>query len=240
VIVFVASSSVLAFDYMGPPATQIKGNEWGIDGKGGQLGLGVDYMYSEVDIEIEDTDVDIEDVQLEKVYFRPSYGLVDGIEIYGLLGGAKAEMDDSDDDIGSSDMGFAGGFGLKATLLKKEKFSWGVLAQFTGTKLEDFSELDDTGIDLDMTLYEFQIATGPVLQITDSWSVYGGPFLHFIAGDIDAEYEDIHGSVDIEQDSPIGGFIGTQLKLTECIRTSAEFQATGSGYGIGGQLVFVF
>lgn len=167
---------------------------------------------------------------------------MEGIEIYGLLGGARGELEDE------SEEGFSGGFGTKVTVWKKDAWSWGALAQFTATKFE----FDDRGLvedifvsgDVDLTLYEIQIATGPVWQINKCVSVYGGPFLHFITGSaegtISIDGTEFDGSADLEQDSVVGNFIGTQVKLLENLKASAEFQATGSGYGIGGQLVFAF
>jgi hypothetical protein len=49
-------------------------------------------------------------------------------------------------------------------------------------------------------------------------SIYGGPFLHFIEGEID--YENII-TTDIEQESEIGGFFGLNTEITESYRVTA-------------------
>jgi hypothetical protein len=236
VLVFCSVSP--AFDYMGSSTAQVKGAKLGIDNPPGQLAFAVDYMYSEQDIEIKDVDVTLDNVKLNKVYFRPSYGLLEGIEIYGLLGGAKAEWEDESDDA------FSGGFGTRLTLWENDAWAWGALAQFTGSKFDFSNREGNISGNADVTLYEIEFTTGPVWKITDAIKIYGGPLVHLVYGDIDGSVTvddtEFSGSADLDQNDPVGGVIGTQVEFTKNLRGSAEFQATGAGYGIGGQLMWAF
>jgi hypothetical protein len=252
-IAFVVSglcgSAAFAFDPMGPPTAGQRGL--------GRAGIGVEYVWSNMDVEAEGissldilTDT-IKHFKAGKTYANLGLGASDGSEIFLRLGVGEADPDrgDNTDNIGGylgkSDECFLLGGGAKFTLCKNENISWGLLTQMSWTKF-DFDEESNTinghstTLTTDADFYEFQIAVGPTVALNNALSVYGGPFLHFITGELKLDGT-IDGSdskitSDLEQESILGGYVGLQLDFNPHTAMSAEFQATEAGYAIGGSL----
>jgi hypothetical protein len=75
----------------------------------------------------------------------------------------------------------------------------------------------------------------------DNLSIYGGPFLHFVNGDLDFSGETLdlgdrigmEASGDIEEKSQFGGYIGASLDAKERTSFFLECQFTGDAWGIG-------
>ncbi|OHB75335.1 MAG: hypothetical protein A2Z25_01910 [Planctomycetes bacterium RBG_16_55_9] len=95
--------------------------------------------------------------------------------------------------------------------------------------------------DVEIDLREIQVAVGPTVQL-DGFSVYGGPFLHFVTGDLDADITgtDSFGAVnrvdlsqDIREESEFGVFVGAQGQAAQDTSWFVEFQMTGDAWGIG-------
>jgi hypothetical protein len=146
IVVCLLGSVVLALDPMGPPTAGLKQ---------GQFSAGLDYAYSEMDLEFDgryswnvdygsytDTikfDYELENSQIHKAYVNLGYGICDNWEVFLRLGGAnlydersETETSDSwlDETKFDSDIGFSIGFGTKATVWEPSpELKVGVLAQ---------------------------------------------------------------------------------------------------------------
>jgi hypothetical protein len=89
--------------------------------------------------------------------------------------------------------------------------------------------------------WEVQLAIGPTWQMEDNFSIYGGPFLHFIDGDLDFSGETIdlgsrigmESTGDIEEKSQFGGYVGASWDASERTSCFIECQLTGDAWGIG-------
>lgn len=259
VLCFLVSTS-FALDLMGPPTADLKQDEWRV---------GVDYMYSNIDIEadgIPELDLvatTVEDVQVNKVFANIGTGLSDNLEVFLRIGGAGAnpDEDDNSDNIAGytgSGSGFAIGGGIKATLLESDnsKTKWGVLAQMSWSDLsfdtESYSIMGHTvSLSTDVSLIEAQFAFGPTVEISENFLLYGGPFLRILDGDADIKGT-IDGasdtvSTDLEEDSMFGGYIGMQLdikpasgEITNGAYLLCEAQFTRDGWGIGAGIGWKF
>src|SRR4030043_438859 len=102
----------------------------------------------------------------------------------------------------------------------------------------------DVTFSTDAEIVEVQIATGPTLKLNKDLMVFGGPFLHFLNGNADLKGS-INGSsgsvsVDLDQESLLGGYIGADLALGQNANIAFEVQATSGNYGMGGQFVWKF
>ncbi len=225
-VVVLTTSSSLALDPMGPPTAGLKQGEWR---------YGVDYMFSNMDVEADGIpelslgSTTIENIEVNKVFANIGTGLSDNLEIFLRLGGAGANPDESDNSdnvagyIGSGS-GFAIGGGIKATLFQSDdsKIKWGALAQMSWADLdfdtESYSIAGHTvSLSTDASLLEAQLAFGPTVEIAEGFSLYGGPFFRIIDGDADLkgtiDAASATTSVDLEEGSKFGGYIGMQLDI---------------------------
>jgi Outer membrane protein beta-barrel domain len=246
-------SAAFAFDPMGPPTAGQKGL--------GRAGIGMEYVWSQMDVEAEgisslDTLTDtVQKFEVSKTYANIGLGMSDNSEIFLRVGVGDADPDRSDNTdniggyIGKSDQSFLLGGGAKFTLCKQENIKWGLLTQMSWADLDfDESSFSINGhsatLSTDADFYEYQIAVGPTVKLSDALSVYGGPFLHFIRGELK-----LHGTIDgssskitsdLEQEAILGGYVGLQLALGRNMDVSAEFQTTEAGYALGGSLRYKF
>lgn len=227
------TSAALALTPMGPPMASLKQ---------GQSSLGFDFSYSETDVEVSGLGISetLDDVESFTYLANLSYGIADNWEAFIRLGLAEAEFEEFK---GSSE--FAYGFGTKVTLGKQDALTWGGLFQMTWAKSDDSltGHLPGYGIvtaDLEIDFYEIQIAVGPTYELNDTTSIYGGPFLHFIDGDLDVSVLGVTGSLDVEQESEFGGFVGTQFDLAENTSCCVEYQLTNDAWAICTGIVWRF
>ncbi len=195
------TGSALALAPMGPPTAGLKT---------GQFRAGVEYSYSDVDMKVEGHEID--SVTSHMIFGNLGYGIMDEWEAFARLGVA-----DIDEGGFSGDYGFAWGLGTKVTFLKQENLNWGALFQMTWTNSED------DGVDFDF--YDMQIAVGPTWKLNDTLSIYGGPFVHLINGDIE--------NADLEEDEAFGGYVGAEAALADNTSLFGEIQLTGAGWAIG-------
>jgi len=77
-----------------------------------------------------------------------------------------------------------------------------------------------------------QIAVGPTWKLNDTLSIYGGPFVHLIDGDVE--------NADLEEDSAFGGYVGAEAALADNTSLFGEIQLTGSGWAIGAGIGWKF
>lgn len=257
VLLCLCGSAALALAPMGPPTAGLKA---------GEFRAGFDYAYSEMDIkaslsddiialaedygvELVDTSGTLKNMQSNTIAANLGYGLADNWEAFVRLGGANIENDDWDF---SGDYGFFGGFGTKVTWAKQENLDWGALFQMNWLRSKDtyqgtYDE-EDVDVHVKVKAYEIQIAMGPTWKASDALSIYGGPFLHFLSGDVDASAAGASLSLaDLKQKSEFGGYIGAQLNIkpnpsevSNGCYLFGEFQFTGDGWGIGTGIGFKF
>jgi hypothetical protein len=259
VMVGFGASTAFALDPMGPPAAELKR---------GQLGLGLDYSHSEMDLEMGDgkltehrdgvfdvsaelASLTIKDFTADRVYARVGYGVIENWEAFLRIGGTMGEFGDSLWDDGEEfdgDIDFAVGGGVKATFYEGFNLTIGGLLQVSWAEFDgklDASHWpapDFVGIDL----AQMQIAAGATYMWTDRVSVYGGPFAHFIQGDFDDVFSTEDGgdlvttelSWDIDEGPTYGAYVGTRVKLVEECSFNIELQLTGDAYAVGASVMW--
>ncbi|MFH1719135.1 MAG: hypothetical protein ABIF19_17405 [Planctomycetota bacterium] len=259
---FLGGSKALALDPMGPPAAGLQH---------GQFKAGIDYSHSEMDLELNEgtwvefldgafsdegdaTSFTLKNFKTNRTYANLGYGVADICEVFLRVGGANAKFGDSlweDEERFDSSSGFALGGGIKATFLEEGNLKLGGLFQMSWSEYSglldaahwaapDFVEVD---------IAEIQIGVGATYMLSDRASVYAGPFLHFVGGDLDDVYSEVDGgggqltshySWNIKQDSIVGIYVGTQLELTENCSFNVELQGTASAQAVGASLAWRF
>jgi hypothetical protein len=256
-----AGSTAFALDLMGPAASSVKQ---------GQFHVGLDYSYSEMDLELDAgrwverldgmfydagkaTSFTLKDFEMARLYANFGYGIADNWDVFVRLGGTDAEFGDSiwlDQERFDSGAQMAIGAGVRATFYEQGNLKLGALlqvswAEFDG-KLKAAHWAAADSVEMDIT--EIQIAVGPTYQVTDRFSIYGGPFLHFIDGDLDdrmSEWTDeglltSKYSWRVREDSTLGAYIGAQVDLVENCSLNFECQLTTAAEAVGVGLLWRF
>ena len=103
-------------------------------------------------------------------------------------------------------------------------------------------------VEIDMA--EIQIAVGMNCMLSDQVSVYGGPFFHFIDGELYDTFSEVDAETgglltseylwNIEQDSVFGGYLGAQMELAENCFLNIEFQHTTAADAFGASIAWRF
>ncbi len=256
-------SAAFALDPMGPPTTEIEQ---------GQFKLGVDYSHSNVDLELnngtwieyldgifydwgETVDLTLKNFKINRGYANFGYGIVDNCEAFLRLGGSNVKFGDSlwdDSEKFNSRAESAIGLGVKATFFEEYNLKLGGLFQANWAELDgklyakhwaasDFVEVD---------IAEIQIAIGMTCMLSDRVSVYGGPFVHFIDGELEDIFSEVDTgtgglltseySWDIEQESTFGGYLGTQMELAENCSLNIELQHTATANAFAASVAWRF
>jgi hypothetical protein len=166
-------------------------------------------------------------------------------EISEVLANGTAGTDQYRDYDGG--LGFAWGFSTRATFYEQGDTTWGGLLQITWANPDasDITNENDTTFtgDVEIDYWEVQVAIGPTVEF-DNLRIYGGPFLHFLNGDLtlNGQIADPPGvpdlivvdtSHDIREESQLGGYAGAQWYLDENSSLFTEFQFTGDAWGVG-------
>ena len=213
-IVLIVCSQALGLTYMGPPTTIVRE---------GDFGIGFDYSQAETDIRIEGTSSVLPDIETDAYLARLILGVADGVELAARIG--MADIDDGGND-------FAWGASMKLSSGAPRGFDLGTLFQFTATKSEESGYVGPIWVTAELEIYEFQIAVGPSFR-EDGLCIYGGPFVHFITGNVDGGIGALPYSFDLEQESEFGGYIGMSFELAKNSDLAIEYQVTGDAYAIG-------
>ena len=261
IVVCLSSSVVVALPPMGPPKALLGQDQWSI-------GLGyarqsmdleasgeiTDIQVAPLFVQVEDGEHEIQDLESNVVLCQMGYGLSDDWDVFLRLGVADAE-----DEIeriyadGATDLyqgydgsfGFAWGVGTRATFWQDGDVSWGGLVQMTWLTPDDsdISLSGDTNFsgNAEIDFWEVQIAVGPTVRVDDSFRIYGGPFLHFVDGDLDlsGRTDDmgtemrVEASSDIDEESQFGGYAGAHWDMNENTCCFIECQLTGDAWAIG-------
>ncbi len=168
------------------------------------------------------------------------------------------------------DAGFSIGFGTKVTLWEDTKLKVGGLFQASWAQVDldvDYEGVAyewptstlvawDVPTDGEMDFWEMQIAIGATYELSPKFTLYGGPFWYYFTGDYDFKgsgiydvfddggpgwsYMDLKGSYDVENDSCFGGYLGTQIDVTDNVTCNAECQLTGDAVALGTNLTWRF
>ncbi len=208
-VIFFGCGPAMALTRLGPPIATLGS---------GQFAIAPELSFSENDVEREGSRGS-RTVKLNVLLARFSYGLTDDCELY-VRGGTGG---------GSAWIPITLGAGAKWTFYQETEFPLGALFQihlFPGTSFA--TEID---------LYEVQIAAGTTYRF-DRFSVYGGPFLHFLRGEEDSSVFGTH--IDLEEESVLGVYVGARADLNKHIGLDIEFQVTGDAYGVGFGLPIMF
>jgi hypothetical protein len=262
-IVAASNSAVLALVPMGPPKALLGQDRWdiGIEYSHQSMDLEADGPVCEIIVDPPDVippikgSHNIEDLKLNIVMGRAGYGINDNWDAFVRLGLADAKGDIEQilpetavpDEFKGFDgsFGFAWGFGTRATFWQGEELSWGGLFQITWLEPDDGSitllgDPEFSG-DAEVDIREVQIAVGPTWRVDDKVRIYGGPFLHFVDGDLDISGRTVdmgteilmEAEGDIEEESQFGGYVGAHLDVDENTSCFIECQITGDAWGIG-------
>ncbi len=199
----------------------------------------------------------IESLQTDMFTARFDSGIWENWDVFLRLGasGAKGDITEKTASGANGDkykdfdgsLGFAWGFGTRATFYEEDVTTWGGLFQVTwanpdGSSIIDKNDTNFSG-DAEIKYWEVQIAIGPTVEL-DNIRLYGGPFLHFVNGDLDLNGSSkitipptldtvIEAKHDIEEESQLGGFAGAQWYLGNNTSMYTELQFTGDAWGIG-------
>lgn len=267
IVVGLSSSVALALVPMGPPRATLKEGQLAVGFEYGRQEMDLK-TYGEIK-EVDAAGTVVEQTTYSHVKYKIngltsnmflgnlSYGMLNNWDIYGRLGVADVECDEimrifADGSTPNryqgldSTYGFAWGFGTKATFGRDGDIVWGGLFQFTrsnpdGSSINLLGDPNFTG-EAEIDYYEIQLAVGPTLQLDDV-SIYGGPFVHFVRGDLDISggtEEDVYGPATIEisahdilEKSQFGGYVGVNLNATDNASLYAEYQFTADAWAFG-------
>lgn len=266
IVVGACSSVVSALPSMGPPRALVGQDQWGIG-----LGYSYSRMDLEAFGKArEDPDGGgfaptlyakhrVEDFTSNVILGRLDYGVSETLDVFLYLGVTDAQDEMSEERAaggqGNEYSGLDGGFGLawglgtRATFWQDGDVTWGALLQviFENPGDADITLTPTDGDpsrltgDAEIDLWEVQIATGPTVQL-EGVCVYGGPFLHFVRGDLDADISGtdsfsalnrVELSQDVRQESEIGFYAGLQGEADADTSWYAEYRITGDAWGIG-------
>jgi hypothetical protein len=223
--------------------------------KRGHFGTGLEYVFADEDVKTDEAffggvripPTTVKKIQLDRIFFVPSYALFDNVVLFGRLGGTRMDIDHDRNrgslagQIGTSDWGFAAGGGARIVLYKKDRLTWILSGVVTWTEVEDFDEFSTiingipvTGGKTKIDQTDYQFATGPAYEILDGWTLSAGPFFQFIDGkakvSAPVQGQRVRSTIDIDEDDWLGGYVSSQLKIARSAFWNARFSATGSGY----------
>ena len=252
-----------SLDPIGPVGSELELN---------QFDFGIEYSHTKMDLDLynglytdyfngswydsgEALDITLKDLKINRTYARFGYGFMDNAEVFLRLGGLTAKFGDSiweDSEEFDSGTELAAGAGLKITFFKEDNLKLGGLFQFSTASFDGQLKAphweSSDFVDIDMT--EVQLALGASCKCNDQLTIYGGPFLHFVNGDIsdnmtassstDPGIFNSEFTWDIEERSSFGGYIGAQLNLSEQSAFNIEYQQTADAQAFGMSLIFKF
>jgi opacity protein-like surface antigen len=262
IVVGVSSSAVYALPPMGPPKALLGQDRWDVGIEYGNQAMDLEAVGNITEIQVDPEFItvrkgkhNIKDLKSNIVMCRVGYGINENWDAFVRLGVADAKSDieriypdgATPEEYKGFDgsFGLAWGFGTRATFWQDDEVSWGGLFQMT------WFEPDEGGISLSgdpefsgdakIEIWEVQIAVGPTWRIEDNFRVYGGPFLHFVNGDLDISGNTVdmgtefrlEAKGDIEEESQFGGYAGAHLDVDENTSCYIEYQLTGDAWGIG-------
>jgi len=252
VIIILSGPVSFALDPLGPPAANLER---------GQHRIGIDYSQSKMDLQITEwkgiqyiygayetsgtvsSPPPLKDLKQRSDYINLGYSVYRNWDIFLRLSRTKAEFGDSlwqqAEEFESESVPMYGG-GIKATFYEGDYLKIGGLVQANWAHYD--GQLDttlwETAHYIVMDFTEIQIALGASYMLLDGLSIYGGPLMHLVNGEIEETYveeADIGGlgywewTSDIKEDSTYGGYIGSELEIGKKYAANIEYQFTGGG-----------
>jgi len=260
-MLMVGGSAAFALDPMGPPTAGLRQ---------GQLKEGIEYSYGTMDLKLNEgtwiehldgvfydagnaDSLTLKNFKTNKAYFNLGYGIIDGLDAFLRLGGTTATFGDSiweDAEEFDNHADFTVGCGIKATFYEDDKLKLGGLFQASWAEFDGrLSAAHWAAADLvEMSIAEIQVAVGPTYKLADNISIYGGPFFHFVVGDLDDEFNEASGgslltskySWDLDESSNFGGYIGAQVDIAENFSFNIEYQHTAAADALSAGLIWRF
>lgn len=266
IVIGISGSNVMALPPMGPPRALVGQDRWGVDvgfshskmdleafGTAREDPSGAGWLPASY------AKHKIEDYTSNMLLGRLSFGAYDTVDVFVCFGMSNAQDDMTEELSTGADgnkytgldcgYGFAYGLGARATFWQEGDIVWGGLVQILWENPKD-GDIDlaptdgdpsQLSGDVELDLQEIQVAVGPTVQM-EGFSVYGGPFLHFVTGDIDIDatgtdsfsaVNRVDLSQDIREESEFGFFAGAQGEVDQDTSWFVEFQITGDAWGIG-------
>jgi len=252
-VVGFCGSTALALDPIGPPVAGCQQ---------GQFSAGFEFAIAEMDLEVSGPGIStannreavIDDVESNKYFARIGYGLSNDWEIFTRIGVADAEFDgDSGYPDFESDHEFAFGVGTKKTFIDNGDVKWGAVFQFSWAEVDDRYSSQSISFangslatsyanKIELDWYEIQLALGPNWMVDEGIYLYGGPFLHFLEGDVDVSnnspptwYEH-----ELEQESEFGGFVGCLVEVDPHIVANVEGQIMSDAWLLAVGVTWLF
>ncbi len=260
-VLLVGHSAAFALDPMGPPTAGLRQ---------GQLKEGIEYSYGTMDLKLNDgiwieqldgvfydagnaEPLTLKNFKTNKAYYNLGYGIIDGLDAFLRLGATTATFGDSiweDAEKFDNHADFTVGCGIKATFYEDDNLKLGGLFQANWTEFDGrLSAAHWAAADLvEMSITEIQVAVGPTYKLADNISIYGGPFFHFVVGDLDDEFSEASEgglltskySWDVDGSSNFGGYIGAQVDIAEDLSFNIEYQQTESADALSVGLIWRF
>jgi len=260
-VLMVGGSAAFALDPMGPPTADLRQ---------GQFEEGIEYSYGTMDLKLKDgiwieqldgvfydagnaDSLTLKNFKTNKAYFNLGYGIIDGLDAFLRLGATTATFGDSiweDAEEFDNNADFTVGCGIKATFYEDDNLKLGGLFQASWAEFDGrLSAAHWAAADLvEMSIAEIQVAVGPTYKLTDNISIYGGPFFHFVVGDLDDEFSEASdGSIltskyswDVDESSNFGGYIGAKVDIAEDLSFNIEYQHTESADALSAGLIWRF
>ena len=201
----IITSTVFGLSPFGPPRSIMQE---------GQTAFSLEYFRNEMDLQTDGSvtetipaplqiwysskEYQIEDLQSDMFMTRFDSGVWDNWDIFLRFGASGAQGDitempasgsngDQYEDFDGS-LGFSWGFGTRVTFYEEDETTWGGLFQVTwanpdGSSIIDKNDTNFSG-EAEIKYWEVQLAIGPTVEL-DNIRLYGGPFLHFVNGDLD-------------------------------------------------------
>jgi hypothetical protein len=251
IVVNSGGSTAFALDPMGPPLSVVFE---------GQFRAGADLTFGKMDIELSNgkwvesaagvvTDAGdainftLKDFETTKLYGTIGYGIAENWEAFVRIGAAKAEFGDSIWRAGEdfdSGIDLAVGGGIKAMFFEIPELDLqiGGLVQVNWSSFD--GKLGATSWSapdfVEVSLAEAQIAVGATYTWTDSISVYGGPFIHYIRGDVEDIFANSVYSWDIDEGPIFGGYLGGLVEIADNCLFHVEYQYSSNANALAAGL----
>lgn len=259
----VCASVAVAGAPMGPSIATLGEGQWSIGGE-----FAHEQMDMEAAGRVTDTFADpdffwtqefeIEDLASNMAFANFAYGVCDNWNIFVRVGAADASDDltlpAADSGAVEQQDGFDGGYGLalgvgtRATFCRRGPWSFGGLMQVTWFQPGDSDfEITDPFLpdqtwsgDVELDYWQTQVSLAAAYE-TETWRMWGGPFLQFINGDMDfdgqvsiaGESGALSWSSDLDEAAQIGAHVGGGVSLGEQWDLWAEGQITSDSWLIG-------
>ncbi|MFC1635575.1 hypothetical protein ACFL5Z_12100 [Planctomycetota bacterium] len=233
-VIGICCETSLAINAIGPPITTLKKD---------QFAIGFDYSFMEVNIEVSGYGISptLDDVEFDSYLGKIGYGITHNWQIIGYFGTTDIDWQKAPDKF-NDNTDITIGFCSKATVIEAGPLPWGLALQVNWLReAEDKSLLGTYGYTggAEAHIWELQIATGPTVTI-DELSLYGGPFVYWIRGDVEIENAGANWSFEVKEESIFGGFIGLQIDISDYIVANVEYQVTNDCEALGAGVAYKF